>query len=216
VSSAATNGRIEVFRLAADGSLRPKVECTRIPGEEVVRTEPSSERRKLQNPKAFVIKDGVLYVEERARRRITAFRLLPDGNFEEPTENENGKKKWQPAESKTARLVNYEGLELFGTRIFASQFFKGRIDAYLILDDGRIRSHPTRSEEDLSMSPVRMTTSPDGVLYVAAGVLDRVIAYRLDPSDGELLSHAPFSETAEQDDSFPNDVAFAVLEDGCG
>ena len=65
------------------------------------------------------------------------------------------------------------------------------------------------------MSPVRITASDADVLYVAAGELDRVLAYRLRRSDGVLAGSRPFSQTAEQPGSFPNDVATAVLSDRC-
>src|SRR5262249_17981324 len=44
-------------------------------------TPPLSERHKLQNPKAFILHDGMIYIEERFLRRLTAFQLSPEGVF---------------------------------------------------------------------------------------------------------------------------------------
>ena len=54
---------------------------------------------------------------------------------------------------------------------------------------------------------------PHNVLYVAAGEFDRVQAYRLRKSG--LPETTPFSQTDEQTGSFPNDVALAMLSEGC-
>src|SRR5713226_9426722 len=75
-------GRIAVYRLNADGSL-PDMGCTSNASK---KTRPAfrqwdSARRRLQKPKAFVVAGEMIYVEERALRRITAFRLQPDGTF---------------------------------------------------------------------------------------------------------------------------------------
>jgi hypothetical protein len=49
---------------------------------------------------------------------------------------------------------------------------------------------------------------------VAGGELDRVVAFRL-RSDGVPTDATPFSRTDEQTDSFPNDVAVAMLSAAC-
>jgi hypothetical protein len=66
------------------------------------------------------------------------------------------------------------------------------------------------------MTPVGLaaTTDPD-VLYAGAGAFDRVAAYRLRPGDGLLRDRTPFSQTDEEKNAFPNDVAIAVLSDRC-
>ena len=48
----------------------------------------------------------------------------------------------------------------------------------------------------------------------AGGELDRVVAFRL-RSDGVPTDATPFSRTDEQTDSFPNDVAVAMLSAPC-
>ena len=62
---------------------------------------------------------------------------------------------------------------------------------------------------------MRLVADQD-VVYVAAGEFDRVLAYRLEPETGVIRDTDPFNETDEQKDSFPNEVAVAVLAAGCG
>ena len=193
---------------------------------------------RAQEDRAAAFDDRV-YVEEVETKRIKAFSLQPDGLFPPPTMV--GKRlRWEKPVSRTASVLGYADLVLFRSTLLASQFEKGRIDAYRLKPDGRLPRQPTRhTKEDVRTSPVRMTISrcsggsndglacasamecPGGtcpsaanVLYVAAGELDRVQAFRLRQSDG-LPSPAPFSQTDEQTGSFPNDVALAVLSDEC-
>ena len=59
---------------------------------------------------------------------------------------------------------------------------------------------------------------PNGtlVLYVPTGDNDRVLGFRLDPKTGLLEKGAtPFTETAEQKGSFPDDVVVVPLEGDC-
>lgn len=218
-------------RNAADGS-RP------------LSTKPISTRRRLQKPKAFFIADGVLYVEERALRRITAFQLQPDGTFcdtvleegepEEPCapffqtracarrQARQTRRRQQCPSSLTGAVLQYEDIVFTGDTILGTQFFKGRIDSYRLRPDNREGSPgvrlpriPTRSsDEEVSMTPVRATVF-GRALYVAAGILDQVIAYRLD-QHGVLVGRQPFSRTVAQGNTFPNDVAVAVLPGPCG
>lgn len=218
----ATNpGRIDVFRLMPDGSLPllpvSREHCTEPDPE---RTEPvpmwTSTRRGLGSPTAMVLKDGVLYVEQRSRARISAFRLSPDGNFADPVPVKPGskKKKYQRPLSSTAPGFAYEVLATHGQTILATAFGPGRVDAFALRPDGRIRTQPAvTSKADLRTSPVGATVH-GGVLYVAAGAFDRVTAYRLRPN-GRLADVNPFARTGEQRDSFPNDVAVAMLPEGC-
>jgi hypothetical protein len=66
---------------------------------------------------------------------------------------------------------------------------------------------------DVRMTPVRLLANGDDVLYVATGELDRVVAFRVG-ANGKL-SLPPFSQTARQKDSFPNDVALFDGLDQC-
>jgi 6-phosphogluconolactonase (cycloisomerase 2 family) len=233
VTGSFDSGRVEVFAIDPNGQLPATPEECR-PGtaedERPAATAPLSYRNRLFRPKSFLVAGDMLYVEERGRKQITAFKLggfskedfsceAPPGNFcPLAARGKKGKTKPQPVASRTAGQVNYEGLVLdrTGTTLLGAQFFRGRIDAYRLRKDGRLRKRPSRSSrEDLRMSPVRMAVSEDNVLYVAAGVLDRVAAYRLRASDGLLTSATPFNETDTLPNSFPNDVALAVLSDGC-
>jgi 6-phosphogluconolactonase (cycloisomerase 2 family) len=84
VSADGIPGRIDVHPLRADGSLpATPEECRNGPTDEErpPRTVPISTRRRIQNPKAFLLRGDMLYVEERARHRIVSFQLQPDGTF---------------------------------------------------------------------------------------------------------------------------------------
>jgi 6-phosphogluconolactonase (cycloisomerase 2 family) len=180
-------------------------------------TEPLSYRNRLARPKTVLIEDGMLYVEERSRRQITAFELMPDGNFAAPTPaGKKGRKlKPQPISSRTQQVVGYENLVFDTSRqtLIGAGFVRGRIDSYRLGEDRNVRRQPTRtSQQDLRMTPVRMTVG-GRVLYVAAGQRNRIVAYRL-REDGVLADTQPFSTTENQEDSFPNDVALATIP-GC-
>jgi len=211
--------RIEIFPIGPDGSLQAQpAECrpARSGEDRPPVTTPLSERRKLQRPKAFLIAGDMLYVEERLLRKITAFHLQPDGTFFPPTVTGKKTRQQRPA-SRTDRILQYEDLVPHRSTLLGAQFFRGRIDAYRLRADGRLPKQPTRtSVADVRLTPVRVRASDDDVLYVAAGEVDRVIAYRLRSSDGVLAARTPFSQTDEQKDSFPNDVAVAALSDQCG
>ena len=228
VSSNGGNGRIQVFGINPDGSLygttgSPLVTDCRGATTEGPRPEATpalSERKQIHDIKTFVVSGTLLYAEDRGRRRIKAFRLQPDGNFPPPTiENPNkpNKKTWPPAESKTNKVAQYQMITLYKKALIGTQFFHGRIDSYKLQDDGNISPKKTkkRSNADLRFTPVRLVADQD-VVYVAAGEFDRVLAYRLDPDSGIIRDTDPFSETDEQKGSFPNEVAVAVLSEGCG
>jgi hypothetical protein len=178
-------------------------------------TGPVSERRKLNGPKSFLIADGILYVEERDVARISSFRLLPDGNFTAPV-TDGDKRKFQKRESRTDPIVPYEQIVLHGRTLLGSFFGRGRIDAFRLRDDGTLpRKRSAHTEENVRMTPVGLTTSPEAnVLYVGSGAFDRVVAFQLSP-EGALRAQEPFDETDNDENSFPNDVAIAVLSDVC-
>lgn len=205
------------------------------------RTIPVSTRRRIQNPKAFVIDGDFLYVEERARKRILAFQLQPDGTFcdtpaggdpeectvvqrkkcAQRTPSKN-KPKEQCAASVSNEVLQYEDLVMANETLLGTQFFEGRVDSYRLKPDDRVPGSPRvrlpggptrRTEKDVLMTPVRAAVH-GRTLYVAAGELDRVIAYPLN-QDGTLAASEPFSQTQVLTDSFPNDVAIAVLPGAC-
>jgi hypothetical protein len=165
-------GRIAIYRLNADGSL-PDMGCTSNASK---KNRPAfrqwdSARRRLQKPKAFVVVGDMIYVEERARRRITAFRLQPDGTFCDakhkdadgnpvapescgdltyflPTKRcerrQEKKQRQQCAASRTASVLQYESLILApsGDALLGTQYFKGRLDAYRLRTDSRLPGDP--------------------------------------------------------------------------
>jgi len=130
----------------------------------------------------------------------------------------------QCAASKTASVLQYEDLVLHpgGETLIGTQYFKGRLDAYRLKPEPRLPDAPTVrlpkqptfiSTANPVMTPVRLTAT-DRAVYVAGGELDRVVAFRLE-SDGVPVDAAPFSRTDEQTNSFPNDVAVAMLSAAC-
>src|SRR5262249_12483097 len=146
-------------------------------------TTPLSTRTKLSQPRTILLKNDLLYVEERGRKRITAFRLgstsCLDGNVAAPGNfcplvprgKKGKKKKPQQADDRTDPQNNYDSLAFDPTSetIFGTQFFRGRIDAYHLAADGTLPKHTTlRSDEDIRMSPVGLVAS-NHFLYVAAG-----------------------------------------------
>jgi hypothetical protein len=137
--------------------------------------------------------------------------------------------------ARTGQLERYMQMVQAGPEtLIGSQFFRGRLDAFRLQPPGKSncklttcpgtgtrcclpRKESARSAEDLRMSPVGLAVAPapDGqVLYVAAGEDDRVRAYRL-YDNGLFRTRAPFDQTSEQNGSFPNAVAIAVLTDPC-
>ena len=233
-------GRIEVYAIDAEGFFLETTTVENEDGTTTVRltgarvlpaqcqparqgvarteeTEPLSFRNRLARPKSVLIEDGMLYVEERSRRQITAFELMPDGNFAAPTPaGKKGRRlKPQPVSSRTKQVVGYENVVFDASRqtLIGAGFVRGRIDSYRLGEDRNVRKQPTRtSQQDLRMTPVRMTVG-GRVLYVAAGQRNRIVAYRL-REDGVLADTQPFSTTEDQADSFPNDVALATIP-GC-
>lgn len=143
---------------------------------------------------------------------------------------------WQKAVSKTNNVAQYQQILNHNSALLATQFFKGRIDSYELksgsyvtpganpddpADDETVECQncllprkPTRlAKADLRYTPVRLTADAN-VVYVASGEFNRILAYRLH-DNGVLRDKDPFSQTDEQHNSFPNDVAVAMLAAGC-
>ena len=206
-------------------------------------TNPVSIRTKLQGPRSLLLNGNVLIVEERFIKRIATFDMSLNGGVfcnHAKTDSttcvavppaKSKKDKYQQRRGRSAKGNGYDGLLIVPTAnaapppaastLYGTQFFHGRIDAYNVPASGQLPMRPNhaakikvRTPDDLKTSPVRMATD-DGTLYVAAGALDRVQAYRIRTSDGMLKSTDPFSMTDEQTGSFPNDVAIAVLSGDC-
>src|SRR2546422_9087816 len=134
------------------------------------------------------------------------------------------KQRQQCAASHTEQVLQYEDIVLHpdGETLLSTQYFKGRVDAYRLKPEPRLAGaprvrlpkQPTRiSDANPVMTPVRLTAT-DKAVYVAGGELDRVVAFRL-RSDGVPADKTPFSRTDEQTNSFPNDVAVAMLSAAC-
>jgi hypothetical protein len=227
-------------------------------GERPPPTQPASRRDGLGQPKAIILDGDMLYVEQRFRKKITAFKLSnglfcdsdvqcpgfdPMGSDKCKRKQQkrinNGKMPRQCAADSTPESNQYEDIVKFRQSILGTQFFKNRVDSYRLKPDdpnGPFTKHHSESEVDVRITPVRATavsvlairgecsdTDPArpcdcpaddkcGVLYVAAGSLDRVSAYALF-ANGKM-GRTPFDMTDEQTGSFPNDVAVVVLPEG--
>jgi len=242
VSASGGNGRIEVLGIDADGNLfggedtdggRIYDDCAGTTTTTTVSAGTTtttlrgpaslSERRRIPDVKSFAISGNLLYAEDRTHKRIRAFQLENDGNFTPPDPGSDD--KFLKAVDKADRVAPYQQIVLFPssspTAILATQFFHGRIDSYELEPGGLLPKRPRLSDADLRLTPVQLeaVANLNGVgatVYVAAGEFDRIIAYRLNKNGGLAGEGAkPFSQTEEQKDSFPNDVAIAMLRAGC-
>lgn len=218
VSASGLPGDVEVHAIGADGSLASTGDACKllVNGKRPARTAPLSERGRLQNPKALALLNGVIYVAERESKVVAAFKLT-NGLFTPPVRVTKTKKRYQKPLSVTAAGPIYEAMVTHGDSLLLSVFGKGRVDSFRVRPTGKVPKGPSATTEaDVRMSPVGLL-SPAGknIVYVAAGALDRVVAYRL-KKNGVVAEGQPFSETTEQTGSFPNDVAIAVLPGGCG
>ena len=203
-----------MFALNPDGSLPglAPADCKLSPRSP--ETAARSERTKLGKPRGLVVVDDRLYVGRVNTPVILQFRLQADGTFV-PAVKQGKKTIQQDPESRTDQVVWYADLRLVGQTLLGTQFDRGRVDAYSLEPDGTLPKKITRfTDATLAASPVRMAISPDGVVYVFGGLLDKIVAYRLGDSGG-LADKTPFSETEEQNGSFPNDVALATPPGGC-
>ncbi|HJQ84506.1 MAG TPA: hypothetical protein VKA21_10545 [Candidatus Binatia bacterium] len=237
VTSASLSGQISVFPLAADGSLPATPDQCKLPTSSTERSDPTcplSERRKLRTPRAFVFVDDIVYVDSLLKRRVFAFKLNA-GLFTPPEQKKSGAVvsvclkdadgealegpfRWQAPldpHGKTKVLKQYQDMVLARGTLLLSQFLRGRIDAFRIRSDGGLPHNRSKStREDVRGSPVGLAAHPGGgVVYLAAGELDRVQAFALNQKG--LPDPTPFSETEEDVDSFPNALAIAQLTDRC-
>lgn len=282
-ASSEGNGRVDVYPLDTTGNImevmvddegkvvldpnthrptitEPSRECKTVDGEAPPVTVPYSSRRNLAQPKSMILLGEMLYVEERARARITGFRLL-DGNFCDAPDQcsdeytlakdrclerqrkraENDKDYRHCAATRSKVFVQYENVVRFGDRLLGTQFFRGRVDSYRLKASSAgplllSKRSPFVSETDVRMTPVRALASTlnalrgecsdtdptrpcdcgatgcAGVLYVSAGSFDRVVVYDLGRNG---LPKKILNQTNQDKNSFPNDVALAVLTDSC-
>jgi hypothetical protein len=162
--------------------------------------------------------------------------LCPPGGFSvDAKENADGVctvRNRQPRLAKhggrTRSNIRYNAMVLAqgssASTILGSQFLDGRLDGYRLKSDGRLPRQPTRrTKGNFRTSPFRLffyrpaDLSPAesaGVVYVGAGDIDRVQAYRLD-RNGLPKDKDPFSQTDTLADTFPNDVTVAELPGTC-
>ncbi|HLK11226.1 MAG TPA: hypothetical protein VKW76_07590 [Candidatus Binatia bacterium] len=223
-----TNIWVDVFFLDASGNITTSngtIDCAEVNGKVPKvcrRVIPGGARVIALSPDA-----SILYADLEFARQLGTYAIAPDGTFPLVPKTKIGKKcaenpgsdacfKRVKPTSRTAPHASYLSILVHRSAAFGSVFGKGRIDAYRLKADGRLRRVVSlATPDDLRLSPVRMTAS-DTVLYVATGLFDEVRAYPLSRKTGALASSSPFSATNQQTGSFPNDVAIAVLSGPCG
>lgn len=190
-------GRIDAFDLAEDGSLLPATNCGLDGQEELpMSTTPAVSYTKMHGAAALVLEGDRLYVAERGRGRLAVFdtELAPHGH--------------------TRRVASYQRILVHDGVLFGTVFGKGRIDAYVLEPDGTLPRRPTRhTRKNLFRTPVGLAALGQ-VLFVAAGSLDRVEAYRISARRGFKWAR-PVRRTQKLNGSFPNDVALARLRGKC-
>ena len=124
----------------------------------------------------------------------------------------NGKPKFLGG--RTRNDIRYNALVLAegakATSILGAQFLDGRIDGYRLKGDGSLPRGKTReTARNFRTSPFQMFVW-NGVLYVGAGEIDRVQAYRLN-DEGLPRDRKPYAQTVRLRDTFPNAVIVAEL-----
>jgi len=166
----------------------------------------------------------------------TVVDLCPTGGFDVDAKfNDNGVCTVRNRQARLAKNggrtqsdIRYNAMAIAQGMSFSSilgaQFLDGRIDGYRLKSDGRLPRDPTRRTKDnFRTSPFHVflyrpsDVRPDesaGVLYVGAGDIDRVQAYRLD-RNGLPKDRTPFSQTTALTDTFPNDVTIVDLPGPC-
>jgi 6-phosphogluconolactonase (cycloisomerase 2 family) len=237
-SATTFRGEIDVYPIAADGSLPEPVLDPDDVDPEVGQpcdasnnqfTEQLSQRRCLPGAGAFVLVDEMLYLTERFRFRLSAFRLQSDGLFSPLVpigDGGCGTLDQQARDSKTRQIVRFIDVIHFRGTVFASFFDGGRVHAFPLKDDDD--DQPTilpkksrrKTNRDFERTPVRMaageSANGDLTLYVSGGDNDRIEAYRLrEKKKGLLLKTKPFSRTTGIRQTFVNDVALATSNGAC-
>ena len=132
-----------------------------------------------------------------------------------PGPRPNGKPKFLGG--RTRNDIRYNALVLAegakATSILGAQFLDGRIDGYRLKGDGSLPRGKTReTARNFRTSPFQMFVW-NGVLYVGAGEIDRVQAYRLN-DEGLPQDRKPYAQTVQLRDTFPNAVIVAELAPG--
>jgi len=126
-----------------------------------------SARKRLQRPKAFIVVDDFIYVEERSIHRLTAFRLQPDGTSatRQGRERERGgrelrrprvlpphvqvrarqakEQRQQCAASTTGHVLQYEdSCSTRAANAHRHAVLQGRLDAYRLKPEPRLPDAP--------------------------------------------------------------------------
>ncbi|HXJ36545.1 MAG TPA: hypothetical protein VMS22_21115 [Candidatus Eisenbacteria bacterium] len=187
-------------------------------------TCPLSRRTQLPGPIGLLVDGTHLITAPRFQDRLQGFTLDTDGNFmpfgedpAKPTRKEKNKEKQQRQKDRTNVIIRYLGLTLYkpdtgGRPVILAVTYQGRIDTFRLDDDGTLpKNTAARSNQNRASSPVRSTVLPprngnDPVLYVAAGEINRIEAFRMNAGGLVPTDATPFSQTNPLKNSFPNDV----------
>lgn len=163
---------------------------------------------------------------QRFTHLLLGFVLDDTGNFpayganpQFPTKKEKKQERQSRKKNKTNEILRYIGLtaqaESDGRPIVYGAAFKGRVDAFKLQADG------TLPKDLMSSTPLNVISTPTrttlgstaqgrGILYVAAGELDRIQAFRLFDGGAIDAGTSPM-ETNMQNNSFPNDVVLVDI-----
>lgn len=187
--------------------------------------------------------DRFLYVAEQGNKQILGFQLRADGLFEDDTRD--GSVPQKPFTRLHASVVYLDLVARrsddpaqVAPALVGSQFNDGRLDAFVLASKGDPtvqsgdchledatpapsvclpRKFKSTTGKDLRLSPVRMQICRDDSnhdwVYAAMGLRDRIQAIRLSPKGA--FETGTREETPESKNSFPNDVAVAVLDGTC-
>jgi hypothetical protein len=182
-----------------------------------------------------------LYVAERGRKQMLGFRLGADGLFRDDTRD--GTTPQKPFTRLHTPNVYLDLVTVpsadpeIGATLVGSQYNDGRLDSFVLsspagptVPAGECHLYGTGEPNvclpkgltsstgtDLRLAPVRMVRCRDANdndwIYSALGLRDRVEAIRL--TQKGAFDAATREETPQKKNSFPNDVAIAVLDGNC-
>lgn len=169
---------------------------------------------------------GTIVSSQRFTHVLLGFVLDATGNFpaygvdpQFPTKKEKKKERKSRKKNRTNEILRYIGLtaetESDGSQVIYGAAFKGRVDAFRLQSDG------TLPKDLMSSTPLNLISTPTrttvgaaaggrGILYVAAGELDRIQAFRLFDG-GAIDSDTSPMETDMENNSFPNDVVLVDI-----
>lgn len=221
-----------------DPDLKPRPKAKDLPSKSC----PFTFRGRINGATGLVVSGKTLVVVERFIKDLLGFTLQDDGNFQPippgaqpispdppgpdltqiPTKKEKKADRRTRNKNRTEEIARYVGLTYYtpaGEKqpIVYAAGYAGRVDAFRLSADGILpKMQTSATPKNVVSTPTRTFVGDLGgnpTLYVAAGELDRVEAFKLF-DQGALDDHAEPVMTIEQPGSFPNDVVL-VDTSGC-